>query len=199
MRLTCALLGSIIERGRQIKKLDMLAFYDPLTGLANRAQFAAKIEALIAGKRRFALHYIDLDRFKKINDRYGRTAGDTVLKIAAARLRACARAEDLVVRLGGDEFAILQMVTTGRLESAQLAKRVVEAFAHPIDLGGIVVEVGASVGIAIRPRSTIEARVLIEAADAALYCAKRTGRGKYARAPSVGNGAPAEAAIEVLK
>ena len=105
----------------------------------------------------------------------------------------------MVVRLGGDEFAILQTVTTGRLESAQLAKRVVDAFSEPIDLGGIVVEVGASVGIAIRPRSATEARTLIEAADAALYSAKRNGRGRFAHASNLGEGAASEIPIELLK
>ena len=179
MRLACALLGTIMERGRQITRLDSLAFTDALTALPNRTRFAKRLSESIESTIPFALHYIDLDRFKTINDRFGHAVGDEVLRITAERLLHCTRASDMVVRLGGDEFAIVQGGPADREGATLIAERIVKAFGQPIELDGTALDVGASVGIAIYPTNGADARELTEAADAALYRAKHAGRRRY--------------------
>jgi diguanylate cyclase (GGDEF)-like protein len=198
MRLACAILATIIERGRQLRRLDALAFFDTLTGLPNRAQFHSRIDQLLQTKTRFSLQYVDLDRFKEVNDRLGHAAGDEVLRIAAQRLLGCVRAGDMVARLGGDEFVVLQTIVGSRSEAAVLAKRIVNAFVEPIHLDGAQVDVGASVGIAIRPRTVVEARELIDAADSALYRAKRAGRRQFVQANAFGGESGEAERLEVV-
>ncbi|MBD5604031.1 MAG: diguanylate cyclase [Candidatus Eremiobacteraeota bacterium] len=180
MRLSCALLGTIIERGRQIRRLDVLAFSDSLTELPNRARFGRALEDAIAKNAPFALHYVDLDRFKEINDRFGHATGDEVLKIAAQRLLDSTRPRDTVVRLGGDEFAVVQADASTREEVGALAQRIVCALDVPIRLDGSSYGIGASVGVALYPEHAKSTRALIDAADAALYRAKEAGRGRHA-------------------
>ncbi len=180
MRLCCALLGTIIERGRQIRRLDALAFSDALTELPNRARFGRALEDAIAKNAPFALHYVDLDRFKEINDRFGHATGDEVLKIAAQRLLDSTRPRDTVVRLGGDEFAVVQADASTREEVGALAQRIVCALDVPIRLDGRSYGIGASVGVALYPEHAKSTRALIDAADAALYRAKEAGRGRHA-------------------
>ena len=180
MRLACALLGTIIERGRQLRRLDTLAFSDALTGLPNRARFMSALETSIASDVPFALHYVDLDRFKDINDRFGHGTGDAVLKIAAERLSSCTRVNDVVARLGGDEFAIVQAGPLSRDSARLVACRIVESLAQPIVVDGVEHRIGASVGIALYPPDGMDARTLRDAADSALYRAKATGRSRYA-------------------
>jgi diguanylate cyclase (GGDEF)-like protein/PAS domain S-box-containing protein len=180
MRLACALIGTIIERGRQLRHLDSLAHTDSLTGLPNRADFAARLAECVASETPFALHYVDLDKFKAVNDTYGHAAGDAVLCVAAKRLARCVRDGDLVARLGGDEFAIIQMGPIDTERAAELAQRVVDAFKNPIDLGESTHDVGASVGVALYPDHGRSAHELAIAADAALYASKRGGRNRMA-------------------
>jgi diguanylate cyclase (GGDEF)-like protein len=182
MRLACALLATIIERGRQLRRLDSLAFSDPLTGLPNRVQFAQRLDDLVGIGKPFAVHYVDLDRFKSINDSLGHAAGDTVLTIASARLQHCVRKNDLVARLGGDEFAIVQVGPVDRERATSLAKRVVDSFSAPVDIGGNRRNVGASIGVALYPEHGSDADAVVAAADAALYRAKHGGRGRLAYA-----------------
>ncbi len=180
IRLCCALLGTIIERGRQLRRLDVLAFSDSLTALPNRARFGSALEDAIATDAPFALHYLDLDHFKEINDHFGHAAGDAVLKIAAQRLLDSTRPRDTVVRLGGDEFAVVQADASTREEARTVAQRIVCALAAPIRLDGRSYAIGASVGVALYPENARSPRALIEAADAALYRAKEAGRGRHA-------------------
>ncbi len=179
MRLACALLGTILERGRQLRRLGALAFTDSLTALPNRMHFTKRIAELVALGEPFGLHYVDLDRFKKVNDRCGHAVGDRVLTLTAEFLLACAGPDDFVARLGGDEFAILQRPAFAA-DGADLASRIVRAFRKPIDIGGIRHDVGASVGLALFPEHGPTVEALVNNADNALYRAKRGGRGRYA-------------------
>ncbi len=184
MRLACALIGTIIERARQLRHLDSLAHTDSLTGLPNRMEFGVRLEELVATGKPFALHYVDLDRFKAVNDTYGHAAGDDVLRVTAKRLLRCARKGDLVARLGGDEFAIVQAGPVDVVRASELGQRVVDAFNNPITLGDVSHDVGASVGIALFPDHGRVAHELAVAADSALYASKRGGRKRMAIAES---------------
>jgi diguanylate cyclase (GGDEF)-like protein len=139
-----------LRRHRSEQRIMYLARYDALTNLANRRQLDEHLDALFAQPQReraFALHIIDLDRFKFINDTYGHPFGDMLLKRVADRLLALARPSDLVVRLGGDEFAIVQSLRFARLEAQALAERICRELAEPFELGNAKVVIAASVGI----------------------------------------------------
>ncbi|MGD0439039.1 MAG: GGDEF domain-containing protein [Acidimicrobiales bacterium] len=159
------------------------AFHDPLTGLANRALFVDHIDgayhrAARAGNLVFLL-YIDLDEFKTINDTFGHSAGDELLVQVAGRLNACVRATDTVARLGGDEFAIL-LEQAASLEVVEIiAQRIVASVAEPFPLATGVAEIGASVGIAFTDAFGQSAAQLMKSADAAMYTAKRAGKGRH--------------------
>ena len=123
--------------------------------------------------------YIDLDRFKEVNDTLGHACGDMLLRAAADRVRGCLRETDTVARLGGDEFAVLHTGPAGREYAAQLAERLIEAISAPYDLGGHPAAVGASIGIALATAGTADPDHLIRNADLALYDVKSDGRGTY--------------------
>ncbi|HEX6720687.1 MAG TPA: PAS-domain containing protein [Burkholderiaceae bacterium] len=170
----------ITERKRAEERMQHVARHDGLTSLVNRAVFLEHlIGATVPAQQdlpRFAVHYIDLDRFKPVNDRYGHAAGDKVLTEIAARIRALARDADIVARLGGDEFAVLQRGAE-RLENAiGLAHRILQVIAQPIDIDGDSVHVGASIGVALVPGDGDDADTLVRCADAAMYAAKASGR-----------------------
>jgi diguanylate cyclase (GGDEF)-like protein len=157
-----------------------LAETDPLTGLANRSHLESVMRKELARPRRpGALLYLDLDRFKPVNDRLGHHAGDLVLVEVAHRLRETVRAGATVARVGGDEFVVvLPECTTPRL----VATRIVEAVEAPMHIAGESVTVGTSVGIATYPDVAADLAGLLQAADGALYEAKRTTRGGVVRA-----------------
>jgi diguanylate cyclase (GGDEF)-like protein len=177
-------MASIIERSRQLRRLDALAHTDSLTNLPNRIDFNMRLSELVESDKPFALHYVDLDRFKAVNDTYGHAAGDAVLRITAKRLLSCARANDLVARLGGDEFAIIQSGPVDTVGAAELAQRIVDAFKNPIALDEATHDVGVSVGVALYPEHGRDAHALARAADEALYASKRGGRKRMALAGS---------------
>src|SRR6478735_3367237 len=161
------------------------ATHDPLTGLPNRRLL---IEALInapadlgrgARTGTVALMFVDLDRFKLVNDVLGHDAGDALLRTAAARLRNAVRAHDTVARFGGDEFVVLMQHVADRGELHDVAQRILDAIASPIQIGGETAEVGASVGIATASGPDDDADALVRNADAAMYRAKEHGRGRY--------------------
>ncbi len=124
-----------------------------------------------------ALLYLDLDRFKAVNDSHGHPVGDELLRAVAARLRACVRDSDLVARLGGDEFAVAQCGAPQPAASRQLAQRLIEALAAPFELAGVQAHIGASVGIAVAPFDGDDPDTLLKNADLALYRAEADGRG----------------------
>jgi diguanylate cyclase (GGDEF)-like protein len=162
-------------------RLAYQAYHDPLTGLANRALFRARLTAAVERNRRddrpVALLFVDLDDFKVVNDSLGHAAGDRVLQAVGERLRSCVRSVDTVARLGGDEFAVL---LEGEVDHPdRVGQRILAALRRPFDVDGRAVSVGASLGAAIpdgsEPALTPDA--LLRRADAAMYMGKRRGKG----------------------
>ena len=171
-----------IRRHRSEARIMYLARYDALTNLANRRHLGEHLDALFAlpaRERAFALHIIDLDRFKFINDTYGHPFGDIVLKRVADRLLALARPSDLVVRLGGDEFAIVQSLRFARIEAQALAERICRELAQPFEVGNAKVVIGTSVGIGSATEDASSASELLKSADLALYAAKADDKGGF--------------------
>jgi diguanylate cyclase (GGDEF)-like protein len=170
----------VTEIHRTREQINHLARHDGLTNLYNRGQFD---EALEQSYRRpaqgsFALLYIDLDRFKAVNDKYGHAMGDLLLVAAAQRIHACIRKGDSAARLGGDEFAVL-LNAPAIVEAEAVASRIVEALAHPFSCDGVVVTIGASIGLAYAPENGVTPDELRKNADLALYQAKSEGRGTW--------------------
>jgi len=163
-------------------RVSFMANHDPLTGLSNRTHFSEQLQILFARVERghaFALHALDLDRFKSVNDSFGHAAGDELLQQVAARLKAIVRSGDVITRLGGDEFAILQYSLVKPDEASALAARIVEALGRPFLIGGHEVGIGASIGIALAPGDTSDPEELMQKSDLALYRAKADGRNAY--------------------
>jgi diguanylate cyclase (GGDEF)-like protein len=159
-----------------------MARHDALTDLPNRVLFRERLMDALAATRRggtLALLYLDLDRFKGVNDTLGHHMGDELLKLVAERLRACVRETDTVARVGGDEFAIIQTGVERPIDTAALARRIGEAVRAPYDLAGHAVIIDTSIGIAMGPTDGHEPDDLLKAADMALYGAKADGRGTY--------------------
>ena len=172
---------NITERKELLEHLDRMAHYDKLTGLPNRALFfdrLACVESLSRQERRLiGLLFIDLDGFKEVNDSYGHEAGDTVLRIMAGRLTACLRECDTAARMGGDEFTVILGNLTRKGDALRVGEKILGALAEPMTLAdGTCCRVGASIGIAIYPEDADNIEVLVSAADAAMYDAKREGK-----------------------
>lgn len=164
-------------------RLEHLASHDVLTGLPNRALFdqhlAAALELCQAHGEPFALLYLDIDRFKRINDTLGHPAGDAVLREAAARFQDAIRPNDVVARLGGDEFAVIQYLKAGAAEAGIVAERLIRALADPFHYEGQPVPVSLSIGVASAPEDGMQPDLLMVAADRALYEAKMAGRNTF--------------------
>jgi len=161
-------------------RIAFMAHHDALTGLANRTQLIEKLnEALAsAGSKHdgVAVHFIDLDRFKRVNDTLGHDGGDSLLKVVAERLRAIVRADDIVARLGGDEFVIVQIDVENNTQAEGLARRLIEITTAPIELKEQTIIATVSVGIALAPADGLNPERLLKSADLALYRAKAEGR-----------------------
>jgi diguanylate cyclase (GGDEF)-like protein len=159
------------------------AMHDALTGLANRKLFVAEVETAIARARRaertVSVLYLDLDHFKAINDTLGHSAGDDLLRQVAKRLVQALRATDIVCRMGGDEFTILLPEIKSPRDAAVVAAKLVQAIDDPFVLGDEVVQISASVGVALYPEHGAKADTLIQVADSAMYEAKALGNGAY--------------------
>jgi diguanylate cyclase (GGDEF)-like protein len=172
----------ITERRRAEERIAFLAQHDALTGLANRSLLQLRIgEACgrIGRGARFAVLFLDLDRFKAVNDTLGHGAGDELLRAVAARLLATVRESDMVVRLGGDEFVILQASMNVAEDCAALAERVIRSVGSPYTIGANEVVIGVSIGIDIATDQRVTPDDLLKNADMALYIAKGEGRGTY--------------------
>lgn len=164
------------------KRLARLAFYDALTGLANRTLFHERLGECLRGRRvaSCGVMFLDLNGFKGINDEFGHDAGDLVLCEFASRVRASVRESDVVARLGGDEFAVLApSVDKEQLEV--LARRIVAAACRPVAFGAIEIPVATSIGLAMHPECGDSPQQLLSAADMAMYEAKRGGGDKPIR------------------
>lgn len=170
----------ITERQRLAEQMARLAYHDGLTGLPNRLRLEDRLQHAIAVARRtrapLALLFLDLDRFKPINDQHGHAVGDQVLCEVARRLQAVLRAADTVARIGGDEFVVLLSTLARPEDAAVVADKLLGALSAPIALGGLALQVGASVGVARWPADGEDAAALLQAADAAMYAAKQAGR-----------------------
>jgi diguanylate cyclase (GGDEF)-like protein/PAS domain S-box-containing protein len=174
----------ISERKAFEEQLERQAFHDPVTNLPNRALFNERVRHALARARReqagLAVIFLDLDDFKTINDSLGHAAGDEVLLEVAKRLATSIRVADTAARFGGDEFAILLEETSGPQDAADIAERIVELLSVPVQLDGKEIVVQASLGISVVDYDVaVDADELIRNADAAMYIAKRDGKGSY--------------------
>jgi len=173
----------ISQRKVSEERLQYLANYDPLTGLPNRAAFNQHLEQAIEGAARtgrcLALMFVDLDRFKMVNDSLGHEAGDRVLCEAAIRLRDCLRASDTVCRLGGDEFVVVVEDLAEVASVAGIAGKVLQAIARPFVAEGQEFHITASIGIACHPDDGTDRQQLLRNADMAMYRAKELGKNKF--------------------
>ncbi|MGH6837063.1 MAG: diguanylate cyclase domain-containing protein [Methylocella sp.] len=164
-------------------RIAHMAHHDALTGLPNRLLFHERLDETLMRVRRYeeelAVLYLDLDRFKNVNDTLGHAAGDKVLVAVAKRLRTCLRDCDTAARFGGDEFAVLQVGLAGPHEAGALAERIVAHLSEPYDIEGQPAVIGASAGVALAPIDGVTSEQLLGNADLALYQAKEGGRGAF--------------------
>lgn len=176
-------LVTAIEAHEATSKLTYMAQYDTLTSLPNRARLMERLQEDLTHATRnnqfLGVMFIDLDRFKIVNDTLGHGVGDLLLVQAGQRLRQSVRVNDFVARLGGDEFAVVLSNLHHRDDAIAIAQKIIKALAKPFSLSGQQVYVSASVGIAIYPDDGVDASYLIQCADAAMYGAKRAGRNAY--------------------
>ena len=164
------------------KRMEYHAHHDGLTGLPNRLLLNDRITAELAHARRqqgkLALLFLDLDRFKIINDSLGHAVGDQLLRVIARRLGNCVRDEDTVARLGGDEFMVLLPRISGSSDAGRIARKVIDCLVNPISCNGHELHITTSVGISIFPHDGTDAETLIKHADISMYRAKELGRNK---------------------
>ena len=174
-------LNDVTYRKDAEARLNHLANHDPLTGLPNRNLLHDRLAHAIARRREgmAAVLFLDLDRFKLINDSYGHDVGDELLKAVAARLSGCLRGEDTVARLGGDEFVVLLEDLPGIDAAASIAGKIAARLAEPLSVGGRELPLAASIGIALYPRDGRVPQDLLKNADTAMYRAKEAGRGGF--------------------
>ncbi|VWB15895.1 EAL domain-containing protein [Burkholderia lata] len=178
-----AIFSDITQRRQAEERLGYLATHDVLTDLANRALFEERLaHAIVHAKRlgrKVAVMYLDLDRFKLVNDTLGHNAGDEVLKMVAARIVAKVRANDTVARMGGDEFALVLEEFDDVRDVGRVARKLLDEVGRAIDIGGREIFVTPSIGISIYPDDGTEAEHLILLADQAMYGAKSRGRNVF--------------------
>jgi diguanylate cyclase (GGDEF)-like protein/PAS domain S-box-containing protein len=183
MRVIGSQIGQFIQRKQAEEKVLHLAQFDTVTGLPNRYLFNDRLVVMLTQAQRnhwaLGILFVDLDRFKAVNDTLGHAAGDLLLRLVAARLRECVRPSDIVGRLSGDEFALV-LANLAKVDDAGLvAQKIVGALAAPFDLGGHQTYISASIGIALYPNDGGDAATLVRNADTAMYRAKEQGRNGY--------------------
>jgi diguanylate cyclase (GGDEF)-like protein/PAS domain S-box-containing protein len=173
----------ITDRKTAEERISYLATRDPLTELPNRVLFNDRLEQGIVAARRsgqsLALLFIDLDRFKNINDSLGHQVGDLLLKEVSVRMQHCIRKGDTVSRLGGDEFVVTLEGLQQAEDAAQVAAKIIKALSRPFDIAGHVLNTSCSIGISIFPLDADDDRALMKNADTAMYHAKERGRNNY--------------------
>ncbi|HEY8567229.1 MAG TPA: EAL domain-containing protein [Beijerinckiaceae bacterium] len=190
--LALALFGVVVIYIRWIAKdlaqsqetTQNLLGHDPLSGLANRMLFGERLDQELnrlgrTGGSGLAVMFLDLDRFKDVNDTYGHQVGDELIKLVAKRLGALLRGGDTLARFGGDEFAIIQTDLRGAANAETLAKRILDALTAPFEIGDTPVTVGVSIGISLAPDNGTDRETLMRLADTALYQAKSEGRNRH--------------------
>jgi len=175
--------GEIVERRQAEARVHHMAYHDSLTGLPNRALLSDRLDrAMLAAQRserRLAVMFIDLDRFKTINDSLGHMTGDQLLKEVAGRLCRAVRASDTVARLGGDEFVVLVPGIRSADEASHVAEKIIEALSESFPLEGRNLHITPSIGICVYPDDGGDVETLMRHADAAMYHAKASGRNNY--------------------
>jgi diguanylate cyclase (GGDEF)-like protein/PAS domain S-box-containing protein len=175
--------AEIVERRQAEARVHHMAYHDSLTGLPNRALLADRLDrAMLAaqrGGRNLAVMFIDLDRFKNINDSLGHLTGDHLLKEVAGRLCRAVRASDTVARLGGDEFVVLVPGVVGNEDCSQVAEKIIEVLNAPFPFEGRILHISPSIGICTYPHHGHDVATLMRNADAAMYHAKAAGRNTY--------------------
>lgn len=175
-----ALFSDITVKKEQERDIWHRAHYDPLTELPNRTLFLDRLKQSLAQAVRRALLvgllFVDLDKFKPVNDTYGHQAGDELLRQVARRIASCLRDEDTVARIGGDEFVVLLPAMLHANDCLTVADKILESLMQPFGLGEVTVEISASIGLALSPENGSDAEALIRYADQAMYQAKAAGR-----------------------
>jgi diguanylate cyclase (GGDEF)-like protein/PAS domain S-box-containing protein len=178
-----SLFSDITERKAAEQKIEFLAHYDALTKLPNRALFADRLELalIMAGRneKMAALLFLDLDKFKSINDTLGHLAGDLLLQSVAVRLKSCVRESDTVCRQGGDEFLILLSEVSSRHDVESVAQKIIATMAIPHQIEGQELVSTISVGISLFPDNAVNSQEMLKCADDAMYRAKERGRNNY--------------------
>lgn len=173
----------ITERTYAEEQIKHLAYHDALTTLPNRLLFKDRVTVAISHAQRHdgrvAVLFLDLDRFKVINDSLGHNIGDQLLQAVAARVQSCVRDSDTVARLGGDEFTLLLPELTHAEDAALVAQKILEAVRYPFHIEGREFYITTSIGISIFPEDGVDAETLIKSADTAMYQAKEQGRDNY--------------------
>jgi diguanylate cyclase (GGDEF)-like protein/PAS domain S-box-containing protein len=170
----------ITDRKEMEEQVQHLAYHDPLTDLPNRMLFTDRLQQALATAKReqghLALMFIDLDRFKPVNDTHGHRVGDLLLKEVAHRIRECLRVTDTVARIGGDEFVVLLPVVKAGRDALEVAEKIRCSLNQPFELAGYTLRISSSTGIAIYPEHGDEEKLLMKNADDAMYYAKSAGR-----------------------
>jgi len=178
-----AVFSDISQRKQDEEQIRRQANFDALTGLPNRSLFFDRLNQAVISARRegglLALLFVDLDRFKAVNDTFGHVLGDEMLQEVAERLKMCVRDSDTVARLGGDEFVVLAHDMAEVNDAALVAEKIIDQMSSSFNVGGRAVTVGASIGITIYPEDTDDAEEMMRNADMAMYRAKEGGRDRY--------------------
>jgi diguanylate cyclase (GGDEF)-like protein/PAS domain S-box-containing protein len=181
-----AIFSDITSRAHAAERTRQEANFDSLTELPNRRFFEREFECRLAIARaessRLGVFFVDLDRFKPVNDYLGHSIGDSLLVEVASRLKSCVRNSDLIARLGGDEFIIVVAGLVAPNDASMLAAKIVDAVAKPYLIKGQEIKIGASVGVALYPNHGEDARTLLQKADTAMYRAKEAGRSGFCMA-----------------
>jgi diguanylate cyclase (GGDEF)-like protein/PAS domain S-box-containing protein len=173
----------ITERKKIEEQLRYLSYYDVLTGLPNRMLLSDRLKQAIAAAKRdkehiLSLLFIDLDRFKLVNDSHGHAVGDLLLKEIAIRIQDCLRESDTAARIGGDEFVVLLPLMKRQLDTMVVAEKIRQALCQPVELAGHNLNISSSIGIAVYPENGSEGEMLLKNADTAMYYAKQSGRNR---------------------
>jgi len=176
----CGISTDISERKDIEEHMQHMAQYDALTHLPNRALFNDRLQQAIAAAQRnkahLALMFIDLDKFKPVNDTYGHGVGDLLLKDVALRIQDCLRESDTAARIGGDEFVILLPAIETQQDAGKVGEKILHALNQPFALAGHTLQISASIGVAVYPEHGKDEKLLVKSADIAMYHAKKNGR-----------------------
>jgi diguanylate cyclase (GGDEF)-like protein len=157
-----------------------MAQYDALTHLPNRALFNDRLQQAVSAAQRhkehLALMFLDLDKFKPVNDTYGHGVGDLLLKEVAQRIQNCLRDSDTAARLGGDEFVVLLPTIEAEQDASKVGEKILHALNQPFELAGYSLQISSSIGVAVYPEHGKDEKLLVKNADIAMYHAKKGGR-----------------------